>query len=182
VGGVLGNHDLALLRSARGKRPLRPQDTIDDVLGAKDRDELLAWLAARPFVRTFEDVVLVHAGFSPTWKHPVRELKHEDPYHPGEAASFAVRVRWCDKQGRLFDDDPGKPKNGARPWYELFDRSRIGGRKVVFGHWARQGLLVKKGFRGLDSGCVWGKELSAWIPEDDRIVQVPARKAYATVG
>jgi len=33
--------------------------------------------------------------------------------------------------------------------------------------------------RGLDSGCVYGKELSAWIAEEDRIVAVPARRAWS---
>jgi bis(5'-nucleosyl)-tetraphosphatase (symmetrical) len=50
---------------------------------------------------------------------------------------------------------------------------------VVFGHWARQGLVLRPGLRGLDSGCVWGGALSAWIAEEDRIVQVAARRVWA---
>src|SRR5690349_20017112 len=34
--GVLGNHDLHLLRAARGERPVKPADTFGDVLGAED--------------------------------------------------------------------------------------------------------------------------------------------------
>ena len=52
-------------------------------------------------------------------------------------------------------------------------------RTVVFGHWARQGLVVAERVRGLDTGCVWGKQLTAWIAEEDRLVQVPAARVYS---
>ena len=180
AGGVLGNHDLALLATARGTRPERKSDTFGDVLRGEDRVELLGWLASRPFVRPFEDLVLVHGGFSPAWKDPIAVLLAEDPNDPGPAASAAVTIRFCDPEGNLARGmDPAPPP--YRPWHELFDRTRVGGRTVVFGHWARQGLLLKPGFRGLDSGCVWGGKLTGWIAEEDRIVQVDARRAYAGI-
>src|SRR5512146_36146 len=40
---VLGNHDLHLLCVSEGVEPRRPRDTIDAVLAAPDRDELLHW-------------------------------------------------------------------------------------------------------------------------------------------
>src|SRR5262245_14716835 len=63
---VLGNHDLHLLSCARGLRAKR-NDTFDDVLKAPDRKELLAWLAARPFLHREGDYVMVHAGLAPSW-------------------------------------------------------------------------------------------------------------------
>src|SRR3954453_5186524 len=46
---VLGNHDLHLLAIAFGsKRKEKDGDTFDDVLAAKDRDQLLEWLLQRP--------------------------------------------------------------------------------------------------------------------------------------
>ena len=33
---------------------------------------------------------------------------------------------------------------------------------------------------GLDTGCVYGGELTAWILEEDRIVQVAGQKAIET--
>lgn len=180
AGGVLGNHDLHLLRVADGDRALREGDTLRDVLTAPDRDELLAWLAERPFVRGFDDVVVVHAGLAPHWEDPVGALERGDPHAPDDAARFAVRVRRCDARGEM----PGRDDTDHarfRPWHALFDRARIGGRTVVYGHWASQGLHVADGFRGLDSGCVWGKALTAWIPEDERLVWVAARRAYARI-
>jgi bis(5'-nucleosyl)-tetraphosphatase (symmetrical) len=31
----------------------------------------------------------------------------------------------------------------------------------VFGHWAALGLIIRDNVIGLDSGCVWGEELTA---------------------
>ena len=52
----------------------------------------------------------------------------------------------------------------------------------MFGHWARLGLVHRPRVRGLDSGCVWGGALTAWIAEEDRFEQVPAKRAYCPVG
>jgi len=180
AGGVLGNHDLHLLHAALGRRALREGDTLQDVLAAPDRAELLDWLAARPFVRAFDDVVLVHAGFAPQWTDPLTLLSGADPLAPDEAARFAVRVRRCSVEGELAPmDAPFAPR--FLPWYDLFDRARVGRRTVVYGHWASQGLFVREGFRGLDSGCVWGNALTAWIPEEERLDWVRAERAYARI-
>ena len=179
--GVLGNHDLHLLHRAAGLRSARPGDTIEDVLRADEREELLAWLAARPFARAWDDVLLVHAALHPRWTDPVRELAGVDPLQPSGAALFAARTRYCDARGSVPERDDLPPGEPYRPWYEFYRPERHGGRTVVFGHWAAQGLLVKPHLRGLDSGCVWGHELSAWIPEEDRVVSVKARKAYAAI-
>ena len=57
----------------------------------------------------------------------------------------------------------------------------LGGRRIVFGHWAARGLQITRKVVGLDSGCVWGGKLSAWIAEEDRLVQVKAERAYARI-
>ena len=198
VGGVLGNHDLALLATARGLREERPGDTLRGVLEADDRAELLDWLAARPFVRVIDSAsaeggsaVAVHAGFSPAWLDPIALLSAESVRPPGNelgggalcgpAARFAVQVRSCDASGALPASREDPAPAPYRPWHAWFDRSRVEDRTVVFGHWARQGLLAQDGFRGLDTGCVWGRELTAWILEEDRLVSVPARRAYARI-
>ncbi|HEY8538386.1 MAG TPA: symmetrical bis(5'-nucleosyl)-tetraphosphatase [Steroidobacteraceae bacterium] len=67
---VLGNHDLHLLAVAstpnmRAKRG----DTLDDVLDAPDRDELLDWLRRRPILHHDPTLsyTMVHAGLAPQW-------------------------------------------------------------------------------------------------------------------
>jgi bis(5'-nucleosyl)-tetraphosphatase (symmetrical) len=64
---ILGNHDLHLLAHAAGLSKARPEDRLDDVLAAPDRDELLHWLRARPLLHRRDDVMMVHAGLWPGW-------------------------------------------------------------------------------------------------------------------
>jgi len=67
-------------------------------------------------------------------------------------------------------------EDGA-PWYEEYTAKKL----IVHGHWARQGLVVRDNVIGLDSGCVYGKQLSAVILPERKIVQVNARKVYEAV-
>jgi len=64
---VLGNHDLHLLAVAHGVRRNKKTDTLDDILGAKDRDELLEWLITRPLAHVHGNDLMVHAGVVPQW-------------------------------------------------------------------------------------------------------------------
>ena len=66
---VLGNHDLHLVASARGIRPLRAKDTFQDVLDAADGDALIDWLRDRPMIHRDPEpgFVMVHAGIAPAW-------------------------------------------------------------------------------------------------------------------
>jgi len=64
---VLGNHDLHLLARAAGVADAKEEDTLDEILAAPDRDELLGWLRARPLVHRFGPFVMVHAGLMPEW-------------------------------------------------------------------------------------------------------------------
>jgi bis(5'-nucleosyl)-tetraphosphatase (symmetrical) len=64
---VLGNHDLHLLALAEGHVESGRDDTLEDVLAAPDRRELLDWLRARPMIHVAGDDVLVHAGLLPQW-------------------------------------------------------------------------------------------------------------------
>jgi bis(5'-nucleosyl)-tetraphosphatase (symmetrical) len=66
---VLGNHDLHLLAVASGKARARRRDTLDEVLRAPDRGELLTWLRERPLLHhdRRDGAALVHAGLLPGW-------------------------------------------------------------------------------------------------------------------
>jgi len=60
--------------------------------------------------------------------------------------------------------------SGYVPWYDAPHR-RSPGITVIFGHWASLGLLVRDDVVCLDSGCVWGRALSALRLEDRRVFQ-----------
>ncbi len=181
AGGVLGNHDLHFLATAAGRRAQKPGDTLGQLLAADDVEELLDWVAERPFVRTWPDLYLVHAALHPSWSQPEMVLAHEDPHAPGPAALFATRTRLCDRDGNLPARGASPPGPSFEPWHSHYRSEEHGGRRVVFGHWAAQGLFEASHVLGLDSGCVWGKQLSAWIAEEARLVQVQAARAYAVI-
>ena len=67
---VLGNHDLHLLAVAAGIKCQRPGDTMQPVLRASDRDELVDWLRHRPLVHWDKSIksLMVHAGVYPGWR------------------------------------------------------------------------------------------------------------------
>lgn len=64
---VLGNHDLHLLALAEGFGRVHKGDTLDAVLEAPDRDELLHWLRGRKLAWREGDLLMVHAGVLPHW-------------------------------------------------------------------------------------------------------------------
>ena len=68
---ALGNHDLHLLAAAYGTRRPSRRDTLQDILLAPDRDEMLEWLRHQPLARRVHhgggDLLMVHAGVLPQW-------------------------------------------------------------------------------------------------------------------
>lgn len=78
---VLGNHDLHLLAVAAGVVQPHRSDTLDEVLHAPDREELLNWLRQQRMLYAEGDFVLVHAGLLPQWSIEqalslAREVEH----------------------------------------------------------------------------------------------------------
>lgn len=67
---VLGNHDLHLLMVAEGCAKLHQNDTLQDILDAPDRDELLHWLRHQRLLYVEGSYVMVHAGLLPSWSVP----------------------------------------------------------------------------------------------------------------
>ncbi len=192
---VLGNHDLHLLAVASGSEKLKQRDTLEDVLQASDRDELLAWLRGRPLFHHDPTLgcALVHAGLLPQWdavdaarlareaEAVIAERTHEffqhlygdlpdhwrDDLHGFERLRVVVnaftRLRYCDREGRmdLRQKGPvGSQPPELLPWFRLPHR-RSANVRLVFGHWSALGLYQGHNVIGLDSGCVWGRALSA---------------------
>ena len=58
------------------------------------------------------------------------------------------------------------------PWYDVPGR-RSRDATIFFGHWSALGLHVRDDVVGLDSGCVWGRSLSAIRLEDRAVFEVP---------
>jgi len=70
VTAVLGNHDLHFLAVAMGHQSCKRADTLDELLSAPDRDELVAWLRQLPLLHHDAELnfVMTHAGLPPQWR------------------------------------------------------------------------------------------------------------------
>jgi bis(5'-nucleosyl)-tetraphosphatase (symmetrical) len=64
---LLGNHDLHLLAVAQGVRPPHRNDTLDAILGGRERDTWIDWLRRRELAVAVDGWLLVHAGVVPQW-------------------------------------------------------------------------------------------------------------------
>lgn len=202
---VLGNHDLHLLALAEGRATGRKDDTLEEVLAAPDRDDLLDWLRRRPMMHVAGAHTLVHAGLLPQWDvskarslaeevETELRLRHREflkslygsrPDRWAEdlrgidrlrvIVNAMTRLRFCTAQGVMEFETKGEvtqAPSGYLPWFDVPGRKSADA-IVICGHWSALGLRLAPNLLALDSGCVWGGQLSAVRLEDRRLYQVP---------
>ena len=201
---VLGNHDLALLVIAAGYSKPHRGDTVDAILAAPDRDELLDWLRHQNMLHAGNGYAMVHAGLLPQWsiEHALalareveavlrgpdyaallRHLYGNKPDRWNESltgydrlrviVNAMTRLRLCDADGRMeFSHKTGLEgaPAGFLPWFEVPGRASAD-TPVVFGHWAALGLVLQSNVTAIDTGCVWGRALTALRLDDRRLFQ-----------
>lgn len=207
---VLGNHDLHLVCVAEGVERRRKRDTLDDVLAAPDRDELVGWLRERPLMHVEEGFALVHAGLLPQWtvararglaaevesrlrgpdyRELLERMYGDEPDRWSESLTgierlrviinAMTRLRVVDAQGAMvlrFKGEPGEASDAWTPWFDAPGRASRD-HTVVCGHWSALGLAMRADLLSLDSGCVWGRSLSAVRLQDRSLFQVPCPPA-----
>jgi hypothetical protein len=158
---TLGNHEQHLLNAA-ALPPARRTERHAFYLASlgKERDYWLDHIASWPLFIEEPDLFVVHAGLEPGVDHPSRMQR-----------KVLQNIRTWDGTGDNLNRQGENP-----PWFECVTPEKT----VVFGHWAERGLVDLPRFKGLDTGCVYGRELSAWCPEEKKFHQVPARKAYVS--
>ncbi len=206
---VLGNHDLHLLAVAAGVAELHHSDTLDEVLTAPDRDELLTWLRQQRMIHIQDGHILVHAGLLPAWTvQQAQQLAYEvervlrgsdyvtflgkmygnTPHQWDDTLSgysrlrvitnALTRMRICTTQGEMqfsFKGELTDVPAGYLPWFDVPHRASADA-TVVFGHWSALGLIVKPNVIALDTGCLWGGNLTAIRLEDRKLFQVKCNK------
>ncbi len=69
-----------------------------------------------------------------------------------------------------FSGSPWRTRKGLRPWFEA-DAPLWAGTRIVFGHWSALGLLVLPHLVCVDTGCIWGRQLTA-VRLDKRLPRV----------
>lgn len=202
---VLGNHDLHLLAVANKIRKPHPSDTLDDILNAPDRDELLDWLRHLPLALYEDGHLMVHAGVSPQWSaqqtlalaHEVetvlrgpdwveflKQMYGNEPARWDDAltgtdrlrciVNALTRIRFCTADGTM-DLTASKGVETAlpdhMPWFDVPGR-KTDDVTVVFGHWSTLGLMLRPNLISLDTGCLWGGQLTAVSLGERTVIQV----------
>ena len=95
-----------------------------------------------------------------------------------------TRMRMLTATGRLsfsFAGPPQRARPGQIPWFR-YPGNRWGETRILFGHWSALGLIALPKLLSLDTGCVWGRQLTAIRIDRPvlRICQVPGQAREAT--
>jgi bis(5'-nucleosyl)-tetraphosphatase (symmetrical) len=102
VEALLGNHDLHLLAVAAGVQQASRSDTLDEILAAPDRDELIAWLRRRPLAMFVDAHLLVHAGVPPQWS------AEQTMALAAEVEEVLRGEGWIDFLARMYGNQPDR--------------------------------------------------------------------------
>ena len=197
---VLGNHEIFALALMLGAiEPKSPSThTLDALFLASDRSDLINWLRSRPIIIKDKNNIFVHAGILPSWTvdqaldlatqvheklvglDPANFLKEyfeninnntNNPDISLALASFTL-MRLVSSKSEINLNYSGTlqdiPDN-LKPWFKLRDDKAT---HIFFGHWAALGVYNYKNYHCLDSGCGWGRCLSALRLEDRMLFQV----------
>ncbi|WP_269522921.1 metallophosphoesterase [Coraliomargarita parva] len=161
VESILGNHELRLLTARRKNRPKILKDYDQETIRQLSKSdweylELLPKLKYCSLLQT----VFVHGGFLPS-----------QPW-ASQPVEITTRIQVIDKNGKAAkrSDAPDAP-----PWADSWKGPPF----VVYGHTPRPNVLEHRDSIGIDTGCVYGGHLTAYIVNDKSLVQVRARKTYA---
>ena len=90
-----------------------------------------------------------------------------------------TRMRFCSTDGVMEFATKGEvdvAPAGFIPWFDVPAR-KTKDDVIVCGHWSAMGLKISPGLLGIDTGCVWGRRLTAIRLEDRRLFQVGCRPA-----
>lgn len=129
----------------------------------------------------------------PDWKHDLEQMygnkpaRWSDEFTGGKRLRAIInaltRMRLCDSSGHMDFSHKGAPgpDSGLMPWFDVPNRA-IRNDTVVFGHWSTLGLLVRPDVICLDTGCVWGRKLTALRLQDRKIVQVACARHRTPAG
>ena len=151
---VIGNHDRAIRQYWRGE-PVRltkeQKETVAQLESGRERYS--AYLRSLPFTINLGSHLVVHAGVRPGV--PLRRQMSSDL-----------------TEMRTMGANP--PSRKGVPWFDVYRGRRV----VLFGHWPAKSPRVGRRALGLDTGCVYGGCLTAYIIELNQFVSVPARQRY----
>ncbi len=151
---VLGNHDLALRRRWNGEKfKLKSSQKPTHKELKKEKEHFVPYLNSLPFMIDLGTHLIVHAGIRP---------------------GVALHSQSSEDLTELRSLGPDRAKRDGEPWYESY----AGEKTVLFGHWPAPEPRRGEKAIGLDTGCVYGHRLTAYIIETGELPSVRARRTY----
>jgi len=152
---VIGNHDRKLRQRWRGE-PVRLTKEQRKTLSELEfnHERYSQFLRSLPYTIDLGSHLVVHAGVRPGV--PLRR----------QMAADLTEIR-------TMGADPSRRK--GVPWYDVYRGSKM----VLFGHWPAKEPRRAARAIGLDTGCVYGGKLTAFVIETGEFLSVPARQKYA---
>lgn len=97
------------------------------------------------------------------------------------AVNVLTRIRFVDADGTLdfaTKDGSAEAPPGLYPWFDAPGR-QTANVPIAFGHWSTLGLVNRPALLALDTGCVWGGQLTAVRLDGDsrEVIQVECEQA-----
>jgi len=151
---VIGNHDLALVRYWRGEKTTltaTQEKTFRELQIQNDR--YLRYLASLPGLINLDSHVVIHAGLRP---------------------GISLSEQSMDDLVELRTLGEDRTAREGTPWYEVYE----GPATALFGHWPAAQPRLSKHAIGLDTGCVYGGQLTAYAVESGEFIHIHAATAY----
>ena len=153
---IMGNAEVAFLKNHQDKSFLKEYiEPTKQALG-KYYDDFINQVSSFPHYLEEDNFIAVHAGLLP-YKKP----------HQMDLNSLTTIRKVI---------DPDNPKK-MRSWFDFYKDKKL----IVFGHWAALNGIIKDNVIGLDTGCVYGKKLTALILPQRKLVSVQAKKQYQKI-
>ena len=144
-----------------------PQWSLKQVLQYSDEAHTL--LASNGYIEHLKTLF----GSSPNyWKNSLRGAERIRAI-----INAFTRMRVCAPDGAMdfqFKGEIGDVPDGLLPWFRLPQR-KTADQAIVFGHWSALGLHCENNTICLDTGCVWGQELTAYHYPSGEVISVPAK-------
>jgi serine/threonine protein phosphatase 1 len=155
---VVGNHDRALVQHWQdgGTSLTSAQEKTFKELQTSD-NRYLRYLASLPFLIELGLHVVIHAGLRPGV--PLNEQAPDD----------LVELRTL---------GPDRTSREGTPWYDGYKGPAL----ALFGHWPASKPRMSEHAIGLDTGCVYGGQLTSYIIETREFVSVPSAQPYDSSG
>jgi len=140
------------------------------------------WTVADAAARAAE---IEHELRGPTWRAFLAQLHGPIPRWDARLGggdrwrailAYLARARMLRADGRVdadFDGAPSEAPAGLVPWFAMPDPAWAT-HTIIFGHWSALGLDLGAHHVALDTGCVWGRTLTAFRLDDRMVFQVKA--------